>query len=133
MGLETAARRNGWHTLKSANFKSMLAVPNVWILDPLAAKRKDESGRDLSLAGNTEMSAPVSTKKDFSERSSQTDKVPEGAVVMMRMDWCLPGATAARLWRFPPRRTLPPPSSVLDATHYALGTVQDLHTCMPCL
>ena len=85
MGFETSARRNGCWTLSPENLSLIRAVPNVLMEDPFAARSPLASGEDLSAAGKTEMSAPVSTRNAFLDSSSCTDRVPGGADVMTRM------------------------------------------------
>ena len=63
-------------------FKSIDLVPNVSINEPLAARRRcpgrkrglEEGGKKDN--GITDMSAPVSTKKDNPETASDTDMEP---------------------------------------------------------
>ena len=47
--------------------------------------------------GNTEMSAPLSTRKEHLEEASKTDIDPNDEVLSETM----PGVADARLWRFP--------------------------------
>ena len=77
-------------------------MPNVLMDDPLAATRLVLSGLVFFTAGNTEMSAPVSTKNALFDSSSHTDSVPGGAAVMTLICGEVPGAIAARRGRFPP-------------------------------
>ena len=83
IGLDTSARRNGCVTLSSENLSSIWAVPYVLIDEPFAATRLVRSGVDFFVAGNTEISAPVSTRNAFLDSSSHTESVPGGAAVMI--------------------------------------------------
>ena len=103
IGLDTSARQNGCLTLSSENFRSICAVPNVLMDEPLATTRLVLSGLVFFATGNTDMSAPVSTKNALLDSSSHTDSVPGGADVMILIWGKLPGAIAARRGRFPQR------------------------------
>ena len=53
--------------------RETVVVPNVEILEPFAAtndEETDEGFLEEALAGNTETSAPLSTKKSFPDRRS---------------------------------------------------------------
>ena len=67
----------------------------------------------------------MSTKNAFLDKSSQTDKVPDGAAETILIWWevMAPGVTVARRDRFP--------ALAWDAKHCALNSVQDLSTYMP--
>ena len=103
IGLETSASLKGCSTQSPVNWSLIWAVPKVRIDDPLAARSFSPSGLDLSDAGNTEISAPVSTRNAFLDLSSQTDRVPDGAAetILIWLEEVVPGATAARRGRFP--------------------------------
>ena len=78
--------------------------PKALMLDPLAATKFEEDGAFLSLeeAGNTERSAPVSTKKERPEILSNTDKDPTlESIEEMIGGWVVPGASSSRRERFP--------------------------------
>ena len=106
IGLATLATRKQCRAEKPGSSRDTDFLPNVSINVPLAARRR-WPGRgvgDLLLLllsikdkGNTEMSAPLSTKKEHCDAESKTDKEPEDSVVKETM----PGVTDARRWRFP--------------------------------
>ena len=83
IGFDTSARRNGCCACSPENLSLMVAVPKVRIEEPFAASKPLSSGQDLSEAGKTEMSAPVSTRNAFLDSSSHTESVPGGAVEMI--------------------------------------------------
>ena len=80
--------------------------PKVSIKVPLAARRRwpglgKELPKDFSLdkkeIGNTDMSAPLSIKKEYFDAESKTDIDPEESVTRETM----PGVNDARRWSFP--------------------------------
>ena len=76
-------------------------VPKVSINDPLAARRRwpglGVKGTDLKEVGSTEMSAPLSTRKEYPDSSSCIDMDPEDTELRK----IGPGVIDARLWSFP--------------------------------
>ena len=77
----------------------------------LAAVGRDEGGPtgssaedvDLGSTGKTEMSAPLSIRKCWSEAASNTDIEPTPEMVLREI--LAPDVLNVRLWSFPPRRT----------------------------
>ena len=78
IGFLTAARRNTCTTRRPGKDKDILFFPKVWIEEPLAAKRLVEE--DLLLcavvAGKTDTSAPLSTRKERRWRRQKTERAP---------------------------------------------------------
>ena len=81
-------------------------LPKVSIKVPFAARRRWPClGKKLPVdcfldkkeIGNTDMSAPLSIKKEHFEAESKTDIDPDVSVTREIM----PGANDARLWSFP--------------------------------
>ena len=85
IGLATSAKQKGCRTRNPENLRSISADPNVRIAEPLAANNPRRSGLEVSEAGKTETSAPVSTKNAFCDSSSHTESVPGGADEMALM------------------------------------------------
>ena len=106
IGCATLATRKECLAEKPGNCKVKDLVPKVSMVEPLAALRR-WPGRGmgalllLSLIikdnGITEMSAPLSTRKEHLEVASKTDIDPDDEVLSETM----PGVIDARLWRFP--------------------------------
>ena len=81
----------------------MVRVPKDLMVEPFAATRLEDVGAFLSTeeAGNTERSAPVSTRKARPESLSSTDKEPTlESIEEICGEW-LPGASSSRRERFP--------------------------------
>ena len=106
MGLATLATRKQCRVENPGSSRETDFLPKVSIKVPLAARSRCP-GRDAGVLlvlvfsikdkGNTEMSAPLSTKKEHCDTESKTDMEPEDSVVKETM----PGVTDARRWRFP--------------------------------
>ena len=89
------------------NFSLMVRVPKDLMVEPLAATRLEEEGAFISSAeaGNTDKSAPVSTRKARPESLSSTDNDPTLEPMSMEEIWGdeeVPGASSSRRGRFPP-------------------------------
>ena len=93
------------------SLRGITLTPNVWIDEPLAARRTDPGGELLCAAdaGKTETSAPLSTRKGRRSRLQKTDSAPadddgEGLTAAEREEIVgrSPGVTAdPRRPRFP--------------------------------
>ena len=84
--------------------------PNVRIADPLAATRvpgpaAGRPGKPTKEKGKTETSAPLSTRKVRPDTSSLMEMAPcPRLMAEIEEELVVPGANAARRWRFPTKR-----------------------------
>ena len=81
MGWFTSARKKECTTLRPWKSKAMSRVPKIRIEDPFAADNTDK-GLDLreGVAGKTDTSAPLSTKKGRFKRRQKTERAPSEVV-----------------------------------------------------
>ena len=116
----------------------MFFVPYVLIVEPLAATKED-AGRPRRAdgdAGNTEMSAPLSTRysreleRSLSENDIGKDGVDETTLIEGE-----PGATAARRERFPKLHLSlekwQGPAGAYDVSSSSCGRSPEPRTCKP--
>ena len=106
IGLSTLATLNEWRAEKLGRSKRMDFLPKVSMKVPFAALSLCPclGGRalidllaDKKDVGNTDMSAPLSIKKEHFEVASHTDMDPAESVTRETM----PGVNDARRWSFP--------------------------------
>ena len=117
----------------------MFFVPYVLIVEPLAATKEDvgRPRRADGDAGNTEMSAPLSTRYSRElERSLSENDVGEDGTDATILTEGEPGATAARRERFPKLdlslEKWQEPAGAYDVSSSSGGRSPEPRTCKLC-
>ena len=108
MGRGTSANKKLWLTCSVRKRRESVREPNVRIADPLAATRvpgpvAGRPGKPTKEKGKTETSAPLSMRKVRPDMSSLMEIAPWPRLMaeIEGEELVVPGANAARRWRFP--------------------------------